>query len=305
MENLFDVAIVGGGPAGLSAALVLGRARRGVVLCDHGRPRNYAAQAVHGYLGLDGLTPAEIRDRGRRECAAYGVKLLDVEVTGASREESNGRTRFRIELAHGEVLHARKLLLASGVRDELPAVAGIDSFYGVSVHHCPYCDGWEHRGKRLVAFSQKPASAASLAIMLRAWSEQVTCATHGNALDAAERERLGRAGVKCREEEVAALEGEGGKLRGIRFADGSFLECDAMFFSAGQKVQCAEISKALGCDCDERNQLVAEGKQGSGVRGLFLAGDADGDVQFAVVAAAEGAIAATAINAELQEEDFG
>jgi thioredoxin reductase len=301
MRENFDVAIVGGGPAGLSAALVLGRSRRRVVVIDDRKPRNYAAKAINGFLALDGLSPTALLDRGREQCASYGVKIIDAKVVSGNRTELKAGSRFELKLENGETLQASKLLLATGVKDELPQIAGFDDFYGVTVHHCPYCDGWEHRDERLIAYGQEK-SAVKLAIMLLAWSDHVTCCTDGALVSPDDLAQLERNGIDHRNETVLELKGVDGVLEEIRFNAGNPLACDAMFFATGQG-QRSELPRMLGCDYNKEGLVDVKGKQGSGVRGLFLAGDADGDVQFAIVAAAEGAIAATAINAELQEEN--
>jgi thioredoxin reductase len=300
-SNAFDVAIVGGGPAGLSAALVLGRSRRRVVVCDHGKPRNYAAKTVHGFLGLDGIEPAELRRRGREQCARYGVQFLAGEVITARSEDPEKRTSFQLLLKDGSIIRARKLLLATGVEDALPPIANINDFYGVSVHHCPYCDAWEHRDKHLVAFGTG-SSAVDLAVMLRSWSAKVTACTHGHAITGQDAARLLTHGIDHREQIVTNLRGSNGALEAVCFESGEPLSCDALFFSTPQGQRSA-LPRMLGCQCDDDGLIVSKRKQGSGVPGLFLAGDADGDVQFAIVAAAEGAIAATVIHRELLDED--
>jgi thioredoxin reductase len=302
MSELYDTAIIGSGPAGLSAALILGRSRRSVIVCDHGKPRNYAATAVHGFLGLDGIGPTQLRKNGITECEKYGVKFLDNEVVAGSREEVESRSIFRLELQNGAVIRARKLLLATGVMDELPDIPGFKAFYGIAAHHCPYCDGWEHNDKKLVAYGKDDA-AAELAISLLAWSKNVTCCTDGVELSRGLIKRLRQYGIGYRPENIKELSGNDDTLKAILFFEGDPLPLDAFFFSAAQG-QRSHLPQALGCDCDEERLIASKGKQGSGVRGLFLAGDADGDVQFAIVAAAEGAIAATAINSELDEEDY-
>ena len=301
-DDTFDVAIIGSGPAGLSAALFLGRSRRRVVVCDHGKPRNYAAKAIHGLIGLDGIDPTALRRRAAEECSSYGVSFEHDEVVTASCGETKGKSLFHVELKKGRKIQARKLLLATGVKDQLPQLPGFDNFYGVSIHHCPYCDGWEHRDKRLIAYG-KGTSAAKLSVTLLGWSPRVTCCMAGEPLDSSDRRRLKKYGIEVRDEPITALVGNHGRLEEVRFAAGQPLECDALFFSAEQG-QRSGLPEMLGCKCDEDGLIESEGKQGSGVCGLFLAGDVDGDVQFAIVAAAEGAIAATAINAELQDEDY-
>jgi len=298
----YDVAIIGGGPAGLSAALVLGRCRRQVVVFDHGKPRNLAAVEMHGYLGRDGIPPLEFRSMGRREAQRYGVECVAAEVAEV-RLCCEKPSEFEIQPVGGSAIRVRKLLLATGVKDCLPEIEHIADFYGKSVHHCPYCDGWEHRDKRLAAVGAGDA-AIGLALSLRTWSDRVTACTSGVPLKGSDRERCTRNGIACRDQTPVRLEGRDGQLQRIVFAAGPPLECDALFFCSDQ-VQRSQLPIALGCDCDEQGLIVTRGKQNAGVCGLFLAGDADGDVQFAIVAAAEGATAATAINRELQDEDRG
>jgi thioredoxin reductase len=298
----YDVAIIGGGPAGLSAALVLGRCRRRVVVLDHGQPRNKAAVEMHGYLGRDGIPPDKLREIGRREAEHYGVDFFEAEAKSVCRcgEED---ADFEVQVEGRPSVTARKLLLATGVKDQLPELENMAEFYGKTVHHCPYCDGWEHRDERLVAVGRGSA-AVGLALSLRTWSDKVTACTCGEALDDSDRQRLKRNQVALRQEPPLRLEGQGGRLTRLHFDSGPPLECDALFFCSEQG-QRSNLPLMLGCECDERGLIKTEGKQGAGVRGLFLAGDADGDVQLSIVAAAEGAIAATAINRELQDENCG
>jgi thioredoxin reductase len=296
-----DVAIVGGGPAGLSAAVVLGRARRRVAVFDHGRPRNYAAQAVHCFLSHDGITPGELRQLGRREAAWYGVQFIDEEVV-AARDLADTRekpTAFAIETATKSLV-SRTVLLSTGVVDKLPEIPGFRELYGRSVHHCPYCDGWEHRNQRLVAFGAKE-SPAGLAASLKTWSPHVVACTHGQELEDADQRLLEQNHILCRKEKVLRLAQRDGHLTEVVFESGPPLPCDALFFCAGQ-VQRSPLAKMLGCETEEKH-VKTEKKQKTCVEGLWVAGDADGDVQFAIVAAAEGAIAATAINTLLQQQD--
>jgi thioredoxin reductase len=298
----FDVAIIGGGPAGLSAAVVLARACRRVVLFDHGKPRNYAARAIHGFLGQDGVSPGELRDRGRKEARNYGVEFHDGEVTSARALSADGEhdTYFEITIADNAVT-ARAVLLATGMTDYLPKIPGLRELYGKSVHHCPYCDGWEHRGKHLVALASG-SSAVKLAHSLRVWSPQVTACSNGKSISDKEKEELTSNGVDWREEKVSRLvEDQQGSIK-MSFDVGSPLNCDAIFFG-GDQGQRSPLAKVLGCETDEDDLIQTYEKQRTCVEGVFVAGDAAGDVQFAIVAAAEGAIAAVAINHMLQEQD--
>jgi thioredoxin reductase len=298
----YDVAIIGGGPAGLSAALVLGRCRRRVILFDHGHPRNYAAVEMHGYLGHDGIPPFKLRELGRREGERYGVEYVDAEVDKVC-PCGHEHSEFELEVAGRSPVRARKLLLATGVKDELPDIENFKDFYGRTAHHCPYCDGWEHRDQRLVAIGRGKA-AVGLALSLRTWSDQVTACISGEPISNEDRERAERNGIIVHAAMPIRMEGSDGRLARLHFRQGPPLECDALFFSSEPK-QRSRLPTMLGCERDDAGLIKTYGKQGAGVCGMFLAGDADGDVQFAIVAAAEGAIAATAINRELQDEDAG
>jgi thioredoxin reductase len=298
----YDVAIIGAGPAGLSAALVLGRCRRRVIVLDHGQPRNKAAVEIHGYLGHARISPMKFREIGRREAEEYGVEFLGGEAKSVCRC-GDADADFEVQVEGRPCITARKLLLATGVKDQLPEIENLRDFYGKTVHHCPYCDGWEHRDERLVALGQG-SQAVGLALSLRTWSDKVTACTCGEALNDSDRQRLERNQIALRPEHPLRLEGQGGRLMRMHFDNGPPVECDALFFSSEQG-QRSKLPLMLGCKCNEHGLIQTQKKQGTGVCGLFLAGDADGDVQLAIVAAAEGAIAATAINRELQDEDRG
>ena len=298
----YEVAIIGGGPAGLSAALLLGRSCRRVVVFDHGQPRNYAATAVHGYLGRDGVSPWELRQIGRQEAGRYGVEFIDGEATACEQlaQPGSDRTAFRIATERGE-FRVRAILLATGTIDQLPDIPGLREQFGKTVHHCPYCDGWEHRGQRLIALGSGE-KATSLGRTLQGWSCEVAVCTDGEPLGADDRATLERAGITVHLQKIAAVRAARGGPPCIVFDDGESLSYDGMFFSTGQGQQSA-LAKMLGCDCDDKDLVVTRAKQCTSVGGVFLAGDADGDVQFSIVAAAEGAIAATAIHQALLEQD--
>jgi thioredoxin reductase len=309
---MYDVIIIGGGPAGLSAALILGRSRRRVVVIDSGRQRNIRSQQMNGFLSRDGIPPAEFLAAARSDVARYGVRIIDGMVRQAepwregmfrvryARFPADGGTRGVTPSGVSRIITSRKLLLATGIRDTLPEIAGVDEFYGTSVHHCPYCDGWEHRDKHLVAYGKGDA-AIGLALALRTWSRRVTACTDGKATSSDCRLRAAARGVTVCRRRVARLEGDEGKLQRIVLADGTALRCDALFFNTDQ-AQRSEIPRRLGCKFKKDGGVCTDDRQCTGVTGVYLAGDADKDVQFVIVAAAEGARAAVSINRDLQDE---
>jgi thioredoxin reductase len=244
----------------------------------------------------------EFREIGRRQAAHYGVEFVDGEAKSVCRC-GKAASDFEVQVEGRPPITARKLLLATGVKDRLPELENIHEFYGTTVHHCPYCDGWEHRGERVVS-AGRGSQAVGLALSLRTWSDKVTACTCGEVIDESDIRRLRRNNIAVRLEPLLRLEGQSGQLTRLHFEGGPSLECDALFFCSEQ-AQRSKLPLMLGCRCDDHGLIQTKKKQGTGVRGLFLAGDADGDVQLAIVAAAEGAVAATAINRELQDEDRG
>ena len=292
----YDAIVIGGGPAGLSAALILGRCRRRTLVCDSGQPRNAASHAMHGFLTRDGIAPAEFLRLAREELSQYGVKILLRQVVGA--EVTSGG--FEVVLSDGRRLTCRKLLLATGVVDRLPDVEGAKELYGRSLFHCPYCDGWESRDLPLAVYGSDHSSVG-LALSLKTWSSDVVVCTGGKRLARPEAERLTRNGIAIRREEVARFEGRDGRLERVVFAAGEPLERKAVFFHSGAH-QRSPLANRLGCDFDRRGSVRTNRLEGTRVPGLYVAGDASDDVQLVVVAAAEGAKAGFAINTALQKE---
>jgi thioredoxin reductase len=299
-----DVCVVGGGPAGLNAAQILGRCRRRVVLFDSGQPRNAASRALHGYLSRDGIPPLELRRLGREELARYpSVRVADRKVVGVERV-TGSHPLFRVHCAQGDVLEARALLLATGREDELPERPGFKEFYGRGVYHCPFCDGWEHRDARLIAYG-RGEDAWGVALELLTWSPKVTLCTDGAAdLTPIQRAQLERNGIQIVETEVARLEGRaGGELERVRLVAGPALECDALFFVSCCS-QRSSLPERLGCELDGTGGVICQAHAATGVPGLFVAGNVRGGLHFAITAAAEGAEAAVAINELLLEQDL-
>ena len=299
-ESMFDVIIVGAGPAGLSAALVLGRCGRRVLVCDAGQPRNAASHALHGFLTRDGVGPAEFLELAREQLAPYEtVELRKTEVTDAVSLPAH----FDLTLSNGQHIFSRKLLLATGVGDELPELAGFAEFYGRSVFHCPYCDGWELRDQPLAVYGYGE-NGSGLALELTLWSRDLVLCTDGpSQLSSEQLDRLAKNDIGVRESKIVRLEGDDGLLERIVFADGEPLARRGMFFSTGQK-QGSVLPKKLGCEFTEDGCVATGDYETTNVPGLYVAGDASRLVQFVVVAASEGAQAAVAINKELLKEDL-
>jgi thioredoxin reductase len=299
-EGAFDVVIVGGGPAGLSAGLILGRCRRRVLICDDGRPRNAASHALHGFLTRDGVAPAELLRIGREQLRGYEtVAIRDVEVVDAAREGK----RFAITTRDGTTLFSRKLLLATGVIDRLPQVPGFEPLYGRSAFHCPYCDGWEVRDSPLAVYAPG-RRGFGLALELKVWSRDVVLCTDGpSGLEPDEWGRLSRLTIPVREERVARFEGNDGRLERVIFEEGAPIERSALFFNVGER-QASGLALKLGCEFTEKGAVATGKHERTNIPGLYVAGDASRSVQLAIVAAGEGVEAAFAINTALIEEDL-
>jgi len=296
----WDVVIVGAGPAGLSAALVLGRACRRVMLCDTGTPRSWASKEMHAYLSRDGVPPARFLEISRREVLAYpGVRFKPVEVTSA-RRIAHG---FSVTLAGRQRVRTRKLLIATGVFDSLPCIPGIDELFGRSVFQCPYCDGWEFRDRALAAYGKR-RHGLEMARALTSWSGDVALCTDGPAqLSATDLAQLRRNGITLFEDRIAGLVGKQGTLRAIRFRNGEMLRREALFFDMPTRAQ-SRLSESLGCQQARHGRIKCGKYEATSVPGVFVAGNIIQDVQLAIVAAAEGARAAFGINGALTREDF-
>lgn len=294
----FDVVIVGGGPAGLSAALLLGRSCRRVVVCDSGQPRNIRSHAMHGYLTRDGIPPADFLNRARQELVPYGVVMHHGEVVHA---KSLADGRFEAHLGDGTRYRSRKLLLATGVVDKVPSIEGIEPLYGSSVFHCPYCDGWELRGRPLAVYG-RGRSGMELSRTLKVWSPDVVLCTDGGRLGPADRLRIRSEGIGLRGEPIERLGGTEGRLTEIVFRTGEPLPREALFFTTGQTGH-SDLPARLGCAVNKQGTISTDKRQQTTVPGLYVVGDISRDMQLVIVAAAEGAKAGIAINMALVEED--
>jgi thioredoxin reductase len=294
---VFDVIVVGGGPAGLSGALMLGRCRRRVLVCDRGEPRNRTSLALHAFLTRDGTPPSQFTDLGRAELAAYGIAFQCVGVVDAHWRDD----RFEVTLADGRTEQARFLLLATGVVDDLTLVPGLEACYGRSIFHCPYCDGWEWRDRRFAALGTG-SELEGLALGLKTWTSDVMAFTHGASIPDRSRRRLERHGIAVHTGPIECLDHDHGRLR-VVVVGGAGIARDVLFFASGQHPQ-SELAIKLGCTVTRRGTVKTDNRCGTNVQRVFVAGDASRDAQFVVVAAAEGAKAAVAINRAIQLEEL-
>ena len=295
---MYDVIIIGGGPAGLNAAMLLGRSRRKVIVFDSGEPRNRWSKNMNGFLTNDGIDPAEFIRRGRAEMAKYEIEMMYKKVATATYSKGS----FIVNDEDGKVYESRKLLLATGLKDDVPEIEGIEPLYGKSVHHCPYCDGWESRDKAIAVYG-KDRNGIGQSLAMKNWSDDVTLYTDGtDLLRRIDRELLEKNGVKVCTAAIAKVEGEDGKLSHIVLQNGEKREQQAMFFSTGSRQQ-SDLGEQLGCEFTSKGVIKTRKLQQSNIPGLFVAGDAARDMQLVIVAAAEGAKAGVAINMELQQED--
>lgn len=293
----FDVVVIGGGPAGLNAALVLGRARWRVMLVDAGQGRNATAREAHNIFTRDGTPPAELRRIGQEQLQPYGVDVRRGTVTGASIRDG----AFSVALDEGGELTTRKLLLATGVVDELPPLEGLAERWGTSVFNCPFCHGWEVRAEPVVAYGQGTVGF-ELARLLRGWSADVALCTDGpTGLTAEERAHLTALGIPIREEPIARLDGAGSALERIVFADGATLPCHAILMRPPRR-QRSSLAVELGCAFTDAGLVQVHEWGQTSVPGVCAAGDMASEVAMVVAAAAAGAKAGAAITKELLEE---
>lgn len=302
----FDVAIVGGGPAGLSAALALGRSLRSVVVLDAGRPRNAPAAGAHNLLGHEGIAPTELLTIGRSEVTAYGVEIRDTEVTGIRRDTPDNNGHFVIDTADGSVA-ARRVLLATGLVDELPDVPGVADLWGSHVLHCPYCHGYEVRGKRIGVLGGSPMSTHQT-MMFRQLSDDVTLFTHTMPpLSDQERQQLSALDIRIVDGTVSRIDADADAdaLRAVVMADGTRVGCDDLVVAPRFVVRSDLYTQLGGVLADHpMGQVIPTDRMGAtDVPGVWAAGNNTDLAAMVSVSMGAGVMAGAAINANLIAED--
>ena len=299
VQDLYEALIVGVGAAGLSAALVLGRSCRNAIVCDDGRPRNAVAERMHGFLSRDGMPPQELLRVSREQLREYpAIELVQTHVDAITGECGS----FCAETSDGKIYRARRVLLATGVYDALPEIEGLHEFWGRSAFVCPYCDGWEMRGKRIAAIG-KGAKAVDLAQELRQWSiDIVVCLEGDDALSGEHRAWLQATNTPVVLPRVRRLHGSGGCVRFLEFDDGGTQPCGAVFFSAPLHPR-YPLVEMLGCGVRKDGEIEIDDRGRTTVPGVYAAGDAVTKVHQVVLAASSGVCAAMAINEDRLKEE--
>ena len=292
--NEYDVVVVGGGAAGLSAALVLGRARRRVAVVDAGAPRNAPAAEMHGFLSRDGMPPRDLLAAGRAEVTGYGCQMIDDRVVGVE-------PGFTVRLAGGRCLTARRILVATGLRDELPAIPGVAERWGRDVLHCPYCHGYEVRDQPLGVLGGAP-DAVQHALLVRQWSPDVAFFPHTLTLSQEQRERLTARDIRIVDGTVARLVADGDRLHGVELDDGAVVPRSAVFVRP-RFVPSDGLLTALGCTVDDNGWVVVDPAGRTSVPGVWAAGNAVDPRAQVISAAGAGSAAAIALNGDLIEDD--
>jgi thioredoxin reductase len=300
MTSDFDVAIVGGGPAGLSASCFLARFLHSVVLVDSGDPRNWETRGVNCFLGLPGIKPAELRARGRDDARKYGVELIDdcVDEVGKVSDDE-----FALTLHDGSSVRARRLLLAIGLKDVWPEIPGLARVYGETAHICPDCDGYEIRDKKTVVIGHG-RKAVGMALNLSTWTRELIICTNGLPPDLDEPEycqKLEALNIPVITERVIRISESRGKVRCLELESGMSLDAERIFIAIGQ-YPADDLGAQLGCSRDAGGHIIVDRHYHTSVYNVFAAGDIVPGSQLAIAAAADGAIAALAIHKSLVPE---
>jgi thioredoxin reductase (NADPH) len=288
LRDSYDVAVIGGGPAGLNAGLWSARYLHRVIVIDSGDPRNWETRGINGYLGLAGITPPELRGRGRDECRKFGAELLD----GMVLKVVKGDDHFDLAIDGEAGIRARRVLLAYGLRDVWPEIPGLAHVYGANAHVCPDCDGYEARGKK-VAVIGSGRRAAGMALNLTTWTDQIIICTNGRPaeLDDEFCHKLDALNIPVLTAAVNRVNYDGSNIRSIELETGMQLDAEKIFFTLAQYPS-DDLGAQLGCERDEGGHIVVDHGMRTSVRHVYAAGDLVPGPQLAIAAASDGAIAA-------------
>ncbi|MCD9025076.1 NAD(P)/FAD-dependent oxidoreductase [Cohnella silvisoli] len=293
-----DCVIIGGGPAGLNAALVLGRARKNVVVIDEGRPRNEVTREIHGFLTRDHTSPSEFRRIAKEQIRSY-PSVSFVEDAAVSLTGTDGY--FQITTARGQIYRSKKVLFTVGMKDLPLDIKGLTDVYGKSAFICPYCDGWELREQPLVLIV-KGADALHLAKIISGWTNHFTICTNGpDELTDAQREELNHHNVPVFDSPIQSIESNDGMVQQVVLKDGTRIACTGIFFRPKLNTG-SDLPQAIGCQITEAGTVIVDNLGKTNVPGVFSAGDAASQLHQAIIAASLGSLAGVGINNELNEE---
>ncbi|GKS61898.1 pyridine nucleotide-disulfide oxidoreductase [Candidatus Nitrosocosmicus sp.] len=302
MNDLFDCAIIGGGPAGLNAALVLGRARRNTILFDNNNPRNAVTQESHGFITRDGIKPKEFREIAHRDIAKYpSVMYEKTEIISITKK---GRL-FELVTSDKELYQSKTIVISTGLKDVLPDIENISDYYGKSLFNCPYCDGWEMRDKPLVVIIEEQTQGFHFIQTVYNWSKDLIVCTNGKSILNPEQKRLiQNKDIKIMENKIKNFEGKNGQMEKIHFESG-----DSMIRKGGfvlpQPIQASDFAKKLGCEYNSLGGISVDFYGRTNVEGVYAAGDASvfAPAQL-IISAADGLKAAAGVNRDLIQKEF-
>jgi len=302
MSNLFDCAIIGGGPAGLNAALVLGRARRNTILFDNNNPRNAVTQESHGFITRDGIKPKEFREIAHRDIAKYPSVIYEkIEIFSITKKDQ----LFELVTSNNKLYQSKAIIISTGLKDVLPDIENISKYYGKSLFNCPYCDGWELRHKPLVVIIEEQTQGFHFIQTVYNWSKDLIVCTNGKSLLNSEQKRLiQNKGIKIMENKIKNFEGNDGHMEKIHFENG-----ESVFRNGGfvlpQPIQASNFAKKLGCDYNSLGGISTDFYGRTNIQGVYAAGDASifAPAQL-IIAAADGLKAAAGVNRDLIQKEF-
>ncbi|KGA96149.1 thioredoxin reductase [Alkalihalobacillus alcalophilus ATCC 27647 = CGMCC 1.3604] len=302
--DIFDCAIIGAGPAGLNAALVLGRARRRVVLFDNDTNRNRVTKAAHGFMTREGVKPAELRQLALAELGQFPSVSVHKRTVEQISKANGGEQVFQIMSANKQIFLAKKILLAAGVHEKFPKITNIREFYGKSLFSCPYCDGWENRGKPLIVIAEKQEHVHHMTKLLYNWSKDLVVTTNGHPMSKEMIEEFQQKQIKVINDQVRLIYGNNGNMAGVEFDSGEKIAREAGFI-VPSFYRPKPFVEELGCEVKEDGKIVTDDLGRTTIKSVYSAGEfSHAGPASLIIAAAEGSKAAGAINYDLSDESF-